>query len=447
MSAVVLPTPHSSKAPLPTHSYTTTTKIIGIDTLESSDVKLLCTQLPNKTSVASVCFNGTIWEKIDAVASAGFDFIEIMTPDLDEAPACDIYDYCCSRNLSVSILQPFRDLEGYPDETFAEKLKEFETFLQTCQELHTDTLLLCANCDPTALDDEELVVSQLRTCAQLAAKYNIKVAYENLLWATHYYEFGRLADIVLQVNEANFGVCVDTFHVNIHHSPISTIDKLHGKVFFVQFCDSPLLNNSISIIDHARNYRVFPFQGDYDNNLEIYEKVTNAGYSGCLSLEVFNRLFKEKTGQCSIVAGDALRSLIYLQAVYSDTKKGTHFLPNVSISAVSAPAKVHDLSELVLSFESEKDIASFQARGRDLGYFRYISTFRTAVQKCTSLVVVDVPSRMLYNRYTFFLLAILLMHVLHDHESTRVNEINLPLQTCFGNNDELVLITLRIMAE
>lgn len=438
-----LPTPHNSKTPLPTHSYK---KLIGIDTQICDTAKGFSAGLPYKNSVATVCFNGTIWEKIDAVANAGFDLIEIMDTDLNEAPAAKIHSYCVAKNLTILILQPFRDLEGYPENIFEEKIKRFEEFLKVCKVLHTDTVLLCANCDPGSSNDENLIVSQLRKCAQLAAKYNIKIAYENLSWAAHLYKFENLCEIILKVDEPNFGVCVDTFHINIHNSSLDPIDKLHGKVFFVQFCDSPILRD-IGIIEQARNYRVFPFQGDYTNNLQILDKVKHAGYTGHISLEVFNRLFKERTGQCELVASDALRSLVYLQAVYSDQNDGTSHLPDFSVSAISGPQKCHDLSDLTFGFASNNDIKSFRLRCQRLGYKNYGSFIQIKTGICPGLALVEVPSRLQYNRYTLFLRTVLQMEPIYEHKNTKTNEINLPVQTCFGNRDELVLVTLKVMAE
>lgn len=438
-----LPTPHSSKTPLPTHSYS---KLIGIDTQICDTARDFSAKLPYRNSVATVCFNGTIWEKIDAVANAGFDLIEIMDTDLNEAPADKIHSYCVSKNLTILILQPFRDLEGYPENVFEKRLEKFEEFLGTCRVLHTDAVLLCANCDPGSSSDENLIVSQLRKCAQLAAKYEIKIAYENLSWAAHLYKFENLCEIISKVNEPNFGVCVDTFHINIHNSPLDPIDKLHGKVFFVQFCDSPILKD-IGIIDQARNYRVFPFQGDYTNNLQILDKVKHAGYTGHISLEVFNRLFKERTGQCELVASDALRSLIFLQASYSNQNSGSSDLPNFSVSSISGPPKCHDLIELTVGFANTNDLKSFRLRAQKLGYKNYTSVIQTETKICPGLALVEVPSRLQYNRSTLFLRTVLQMEPIYEHKNTKTNEINLPVQTCFGNRDKLVLVTLRVMAE
>lgn len=448
MSAIVLPTPHSSKALLPTQTYSTMAKQTVIDAVANSELSAFREQLPHKTSVATVCFNGTVWEKIDAVAAAGFDAIEIMTPDLEEGSAAEVYQYCHLRGLTISILQPFRDLEGYKDEAkFQARMQEFEQMLQACQDLKTDTLLLCANCDPESVGDMDLVVDQLRQAARLAAKYNVKVAYENLSWAAHNYEFSRMVQTVLQVDEPNLGICVDLFHINIHGSSIDPIDLLPGKVFFVQYCDSPILTKDIEIIEHARNYRLFPLQGDYDNVLESYHKVRASGYTGTLSLEVFNKLFKEKPGQCSVVADDALRSLVYLQAVYSDLYQGTQLLPKLHITSFSAPANAHDLTEVVVGFELESDITNFNTRAARLGYSRFCSLVPKVVKTASSHVQVNVPSRLNYNRYMMLLKQVYGLHTLFDHPDTLTNLFNLPLQTAFGNEDGLAVITLRILAE
>lgn len=427
-----LPTPSSSDPLLPSEHQDR-----EIDTLSLKSLPLT-KELFYKTSIATVCFNGTIFEKIDAVAGAGFDLIEIMTPDLDEASAEDIYDYCHERNLLISILQPFRDLEGFSDSAkFQSRLNEFEDLLKQTLALHTDTLLLCANCQEDVVDDDDLAVSQLRVAAKIAAKYNIKIAYENLSWATYNYLLERLVEIVLKVDEPNFGACIDLFHINIHNSPVSLVERLPGKVFFVQLCDSPILHG-LGIMEHARNYRVFPFQGDYTNIMEVFDQVLKAGYKGYLSLEVFNKPYRERTGQCGIVADDALRSLVYLQAKYSDLERGTSYLPDLKLTGVSGLNC--DLGSVSLQFASETDIDGFHLRAQVFGYSSFCASMKTSIgSEGKSNHIVEVPTRFLYNRYVMIMKYVLGLTAHHD----QTNANNLPLQTSFGT--ENVSITLRVL--
>lgn len=422
----------------------------AIDLLTPGTLANVRLKLPYKTSIASVCLPGTIWEKIDAVSNAGFDSIEIMTPDLNEGTAEQLYSYCTQKNLTISILQPFRDLEGYEEAAFREKLAQFEEFLGQCKQLHCDTVLLCANCDPDALGDHDILVPQLREAAKLAQSYGIRIAYENLSWALHNSKLASLVDVIIEVDEPNFGICMDLFHINIHHSSLDEFDRVQDKLFFVQLCDSPHLTD-IGIIDHARNYRLFPLQGDYANVLEAMDKIAAAGYTGPLSLEVFNRLYKEFPGLCSSTADDALRSLVFVQETW--TKSAT--FPSVHLTGVkiaeesmiskdiSQGRRSHNILDIAFTCPSQTDLENIRSRASCLGYTEMVSRMDIRVGAPQEKeAVVAVPSRLLFNRLVLVLKSVFGFRPLHEHKLSLVNEFNLPTQTAFGSGDVVVVLSI-----
>src|SRR5213078_5123372 len=98
------------------------------------------------------------------------------------------------------------------------------------------------------------------------------------------------------------------------------------RIFFLQLADAPLLG--MDVLQWARHYRCFPGQGQFD--LENFlEQVLLTGYSGSLSLEIFNDLFREAPNRRTAV--DAMRSLLYLEgqvrgrleADSAENKRGT----------------------------------------------------------------------------------------------------------------------------
>ncbi|KAF8003738.1 hypothetical protein HF325_001186 [Metschnikowia pulcherrima] len=373
--------------------------------------------LPYENSIATVCFEGTIWEKIDATSKAGFDAIEIMTPDLEEATPEQIVEYCETRNLSISILQPFRDLEGYTNQgTFEERLRQFEDYLVTCRKLKSNLVLLCANCDKNSVSDLEVVVPQLRQAANLAAKYGIRIAYENLSWAAHYSHLENLVSVIELVDRDNFGICVDLFHINIH---------------------------DIDILEHARNYRVFPFQGLYKNNLESLELLERLHYDGPLSLEVFNLLYRERSGQCLCVAEDALRSLVFLQGRYCDLHRGTSYLPALKITGIEFPKYFESWSQARISFDSEGDIDIFHERTSFTGYFEIKAATTLLGEKLANIGYIRVSSRLEFTRTILALRAALGFEPCENHKLNISNGFNLPLQSVFRNELEVsVVLTL-----
>ena len=61
----------------------------------------------------------------------------------------------------------------------------------------------------------------------------------------------------------------------------------------------------------GRHYRYFPGQGEFDV-VGFFEQVLRAGYTGPLSLEIFNDVFRETPNRRTAV--DAMRSLLYLES-------------------------------------------------------------------------------------------------------------------------------------
>ena len=70
-----------------------------------------------KLSIATVSLSGDLAEKLDAIAAAGFEGVEIFENDLlsfDGTPA-DVRKRVADLGLEIITFQPFRDFEGMPD--------------------------------------------------------------------------------------------------------------------------------------------------------------------------------------------------------------------------------------------------------------------------------------------------------------------------------------------
>src|SRR5699024_6076830 len=80
-------------------------------------------------------------------------------------------------------------------------------------------------------------------------------------------------------------------------------DIAGDKIFFVQQADAPDLGMDLLPWSH---HRVFPGEGSFDT-VGFMAHLTAAGYSGPLSLEIFNDVFRETVP--SITAVDGLHSL------------------------------------------------------------------------------------------------------------------------------------------
>ncbi|CDG52683.1 MULTISPECIES: sugar phosphate isomerase/epimerase [Halomonadaceae] len=66
------------------------------------------------SSIATVCLSGSLEEKVDAIAQAGFEGLELFENDLTAFPGTpwEAGELIRSRGLKLVTLQPFRDFEG-----------------------------------------------------------------------------------------------------------------------------------------------------------------------------------------------------------------------------------------------------------------------------------------------------------------------------------------------
>lgn len=111
---------------------------------------------PLRKLIATVSLSGTLYEKIEAAASAGFDAVEIFDADLlsfDGTPE-DVRHICDGLGLSIAIYQPFRDFEAVPEQGSVRSLERAERKFDVMQALGTDLMLVCSNLQPAAIADD-----------------------------------------------------------------------------------------------------------------------------------------------------------------------------------------------------------------------------------------------------------------------------------------------------
>ena len=101
---------------------------------------------------------------------------------------------------------------------------------------------------------------------------------------------------------------LDSFHIFSRKTDLKAIRSIpRDKIALVQLADAPWLD--MDVINWSRHFRCFPGQGDFPLT-EFMDAVSATGYSGILSLEIFNDQFR--AGSPRGVAVDGQRSLVYL---------------------------------------------------------------------------------------------------------------------------------------
>ncbi|MGB3438994.1 MAG: TIM barrel protein [Actinophytocola sp.] len=264
-----------------------------------------------KLGIATVCLSGTLDDKLAAVAAAGFDGVEIFENDLVVSPWSpkQIRDRCADLGLTIDLYQPFRDFEAVPPEVLAANLRRAEHKFDVMAELGADTVLVCSSVSRDAVDDDDLAAEQLHLLADRAAERGIRIAYEALAWGRFVSTYDHSWRIVRRADHPALGLCLDSFHVLSRGSDPAGIRVIPGeKLFFVQLADAPRLR--MDVLQWSRHHRLFPGQGAFD--LPAFVRfVLGTGYTGPLSLEVFNDVFRQADPHRTAV--DAMRSLLVLR--------------------------------------------------------------------------------------------------------------------------------------
>src|SRR4051812_20207923 len=264
-----------------------------------------------RRGIATVCLSGTLDEKLRAAAAAGFDGVELFEADLLGSPLSpeDVRERCAELGLTVDLYQPFRDFEAVAPEQLEHNLRRAERKLEVMEALGADTMLVCSNVAPDAIDDDALAAAQLRTLAERAGARGMRIAYEALAWGTHVSEYDHAWPIVEAADHPALGICLDSFHVLSRGTSLDAIARIPaGKLFFLQLADAPHL--VMDVLQWSRHHRCFPGQGGFDV-AGFAARALDAGYDGPLSLEVFNDVFRQADpGRMAI---DAMRSLLVLE--------------------------------------------------------------------------------------------------------------------------------------
>ncbi|MGI4801794.1 MAG: bifunctional sugar phosphate isomerase/epimerase/4-hydroxyphenylpyruvate dioxygenase family protein [Janthinobacterium lividum] len=265
-----------------------------------------------RKSIATVALSGTLPDKLEAAALVGFDGVEIMEADLlsfDGTPA-DLRAMTGDLGITLDLYQPFRDFEAMPEPLRSRNLDRAERKFDVMEELGVELVLVCSNTQPATLDDEARAAADLREMAERAARRGLRIGFEALSWGRYIRRWKQAWRVVEMADHPALGLIVDSFHtLALGDDPTGIADVPGERIFFVQLADAP--KRDMDVLSWSRHFRSFPGQGELDVD-GFLRAVLASGYSGPLSLEVFNDHFRSAPSR--MIARDGLRSLILAEA-------------------------------------------------------------------------------------------------------------------------------------
>ncbi|KAL1304631.1 hypothetical protein AAFC00_003595 [Neodothiora populina] len=290
----------------------------------------------------------TLPRKLDTIAAAGFTGIELGFPDLLSFASMHLrhevgpYDYddlysaakvvkaqTDAKNLKVMLLQPFANFEGWPQgsEERKDAFKRAEGWVRIMEAVGCDTLQVGSTDTPAEKlaeggKNRDAFVKDLQELADMLAKHNFRMAYENWCWSTHAPTWADVWDIVKKVDRPNVGLCLDTFQTagyewadpttesGLLDKPMEqlmeefdqSMDSLAktipaDKIYLLQISDAYKPKTPFDKgVDESgtrprgrwsHDLRPLPFQG-YLPVVEVAKAVLKTGFRGWFSYEVFD---------------------------------------------------------------------------------------------------------------------------------------------------------------
>ncbi|KAI4170902.1 MAG: hypothetical protein LQ343_004666 [Gyalolechia ehrenbergii] len=285
-------------------------------------------------------------QKLEAIAGAGFQGIELGFPDLlsfaskrqNEQVQPQDFDTLCdvgrevkqlveNKGLKIVMLQPFSNFEGWEggSEGREDAFRRAKGWIRIMQAVGTDMLQVGSTDSPHALGSFDYLASDLRQLADLLAPHNFRLAYENWCWATHAPDWKDVWEIVRKVDRPNVGLCLDTFQTAGGEWADPTTDsgliEREGgkealesqfktsleilartipkeKIYILQISDAykprtPLDSNPDESGLRPRGrwsscLRPVPFDGGYLPVVDVTQAVLKTGFRSWFSMEVFD---------------------------------------------------------------------------------------------------------------------------------------------------------------
>ncbi|KAJ5595013.1 uncharacterized protein N7459_001221 [Penicillium hispanicum] len=288
----------------------------------------------------------TLPRRLEAISKAGFISIELSFPDILEygsqilghnvAPdnfcelltaAGEIRKLCDANALTIMMLQPFANFEGWPKESAGrhDAFTRVKGWIEIMKVVGTDLLQVGATDSPEGeiSTSRATIVSDLRELGNMLAKHNFRLAYENWCWSTHAPSWKDVWEIVREIDLPNVGLCLDTFQTagsewgdpttasgliedvspqELRKKFDASMDELAltvpaDKIYLLQISDaykvSPPLEDKVMFGLRPRgrwshDFRPMPYDGGYLPIEDVARAVLKTGFRGWFSMEIFD---------------------------------------------------------------------------------------------------------------------------------------------------------------
>ncbi|MEU2241554.1 sugar phosphate isomerase/epimerase [Streptomyces sp. NPDC018338] len=242
--------------------------------------------------IGTVTLGGSLPDKLEAIADAGFSGIELMEWDLQGSSVPVARALAEDLGLEIINYQPLRDFEGGPRDQLVPKLDRIERIFDCMEQLRTSTLILCSNVSDVSDLDDDAVAEDLALLGERAAARGFSIGYEALSWGLRVNTFRQAWRMIERSGAGNIGLVLDSFHtlaLNDHFDDLSDVPP--DRIALIQVSDAPRMDMDVK--SWSRHHRCLPGEGYFDVAAFLAPVLAN-GYDGPISLEIFNDHYKAR---------------------------------------------------------------------------------------------------------------------------------------------------------
>jgi sugar phosphate isomerase/epimerase len=236
-------------------------------------------------------------KSLEGWARAGIKNVEITNGLLDDFLKTDSLD-AARRVLSDNGLTPVSAACGVTAliEPNSGRAAALENFKRRCEQFAAlglnrtyTTTATPANPPKYTLDDYKTAAQNLHDVGEAAQQFKIKAMVEFVRASTFIATVNTLASVMRQAAHPNLGIVFDCYHFWSGNNKLDDIDDLRpGEVAHVHFQDVP--NMPREMLDQTSRF----IPGDGVSPLtKILHKLSDRGYSGPLSVELFLPKFQQ----------------------------------------------------------------------------------------------------------------------------------------------------------
>ncbi len=194
-----------------------------------------------------------------------------------------------------------------------EHWEHFARRLELCRLLNIGTLVVAADIhSPVEQQDIDRVQVSLVQAAQRAAEHGVRIALEFQARSLLGNNLQSAVALVEAADQANLGVCLDSFH--FFNGPSKTEDLAYltpENLFHVQLSDQSGMARELATDSH----RILPGDGELPV-AELVEQLRGLGYQGMVSVELMNpEIWQVPPLQFGEIAMTALRRALGLASM------------------------------------------------------------------------------------------------------------------------------------